>query len=359
MLRIVTLGLTAVVVAVLSACTPDYSPNTYSGNAVQHANKVERAIVVGYREIAISANGTLGAVEGGAAGGILGSQSGDIGLNAALGAVGGTVIGGLVGTTLEHVTADTTGWEYIVRKENGDLLSVTQREPTPLPIGQRVLVITGNQARIIADYSVPLPLPPKAAAKASTDAKDGKEATAAKEPAAAKTAESKPPRTPRRRRARRMPPRRSRLQRRRWRHRAPQRPSRRRRPPHPPLRPQRPPLRPQRRRRRWWRRARRRVSRRPRRRPGRSRPWRQRPPRRRPQRRRASRSPLLLRRPLPLRAPASTTRPRRIRAANSSEAASDPREALRSVRDAGARRRGSRGDRPHARRRRGGPRALA
>ncbi len=193
MLRIVTLGLTAVVVAVLSACTPDYSPNTYSGNAVQHANKVERAIVVGYREIAISANGTLGAVEGGAAGGILGSQSGDIGLNAALGAVGGTVIGGLVGTTLEHVTADTTGWEYIVRKENGDLLSVTQREPTPLPIGQRVLVITGNQARIIADYSVPLPLPPKAAAKASTDAKDGKEATAAKEPAAAKTAESKPP----------------------------------------------------------------------------------------------------------------------------------------------------------------------
>ncbi len=178
MLRILKLGLTAMALAALTGCTPDYSPNTYSGNAVQQANKVEPGIVAGYREVAISADGTVGAVEGGAAGGILGSQSGAIGLNAALGTVGGSVIGGLVGATLEHVTSDTKGWEYIVRKSNGDLLSVTQREPTPLPIGQKVLVITGNQARIIADYSVPVE--PPAPAKASAEAK---ESVPAKEPA--------------------------------------------------------------------------------------------------------------------------------------------------------------------------------
>jgi outer membrane lipoprotein SlyB len=163
------LGLPATVLAALAGCTPDYSPNTYASNAVQQANKVEPAIVVGFRQVSISASGTVGAVTGGAAGGILGSQSGDIGLNSALGGVGGTLIGGVVGTSIEHMTGDTTGWEYIVRKPNGDLLSVTQKEPTPLPIGQKVLVITGNQARIVPDYSATLE-PPAASAGKKADA---------------------------------------------------------------------------------------------------------------------------------------------------------------------------------------------
>ena len=106
---------------------------------------------------------------GGAAGGILGSQSGEIGLNSALGGVGGTLIGGVVGTSIEHITGDTTGWEYIVRKSNGDLLSVTQKEPTPLPIGQKVLVITGNQARIVPDYSASLDPPGAGSGKKKSD----------------------------------------------------------------------------------------------------------------------------------------------------------------------------------------------
>ena len=60
----------------LAGCSSDYSPNTYSSAAVQQANKVEPAVVVGFRQVAISANGTVGAVTGGAAGGILGAQVG-------------------------------------------------------------------------------------------------------------------------------------------------------------------------------------------------------------------------------------------------------------------------------------------
>ena len=183
-LRIVMPSLLAVLAA-LAGCTPDYSPNTYAANAVQQANKVEPGVVIGYRQVMISANGTVGAVTGGAAGGILGSQSGEIGMNAALGGVTGTLIGGIVGTAVEHVTGDTTGWEYIVRKPNGDLLSVTQREASPLPIGQKVLVITGNQARVIADYSKDTPAPKDAKDKdAATDkaAADAKPAPAAPAP---------------------------------------------------------------------------------------------------------------------------------------------------------------------------------
>ncbi|MGR0184697.1 hypothetical protein [Azospirillum aestuarii] len=162
MTRTVMFGLpaAAIVVGILAGCTPNYSPNTYAATATQQANKVERAVVIGFRQVKISTSGTVGAVTGGAAGGVLGSQSGTFGINAALGAVGGTAIGGLIGTSIEHVTGDTTGWEYIVRKPDGELLSVTQREEKPIEIGQKVLVIAGNQARIVADYSTdPEPAP--------------------------------------------------------------------------------------------------------------------------------------------------------------------------------------------------------
>lgn len=167
-MRIVAIGLLAAALAGAAACTPNYSPNTYGAGAVQQANKVETAVVVGFRQVAISANGTVGAVTGGAAGGVLGAQSGSFGINSALGAVGGTAIGSLLGTAVERVAGDAMGWEYIVRKPNDELLSVTQREEKPIPLGQKVLVITGAQARIVPDYSLPAepaPSKPKAGEK--------------------------------------------------------------------------------------------------------------------------------------------------------------------------------------------------
>ncbi|WP_372399593.1 glycine zipper 2TM domain-containing protein [Azospirillum sp. HJ39] len=182
MLRSVSFCLFVAVAGGLAGCSSDYSPNTYASSAVQQANKVEPAVVVGFRQVAISANGTVGAVSGGAAGGILGAQVGSGGMNAALGTVGGTAIGGLLGTAIEHIAGDTTGWEYIVRKSNGDLLSLTQKEPQPLPIGQKVLVITGSQARIVPDYSTPLEPAP---AQADSGKPDLSKAAVAKPDAAA------------------------------------------------------------------------------------------------------------------------------------------------------------------------------
>ncbi|WP_109118173.1 hypothetical protein [Azospirillum sp. TSO22-1] len=171
-MRTVTIGLLVAGLAGVAACTPNYSPNTYAAGSVQQANKVEAGVVVGFRQVAISASGTVGAVTGGAAGGVLGSQSGSFGINAALGAVGGTAVGSLIGTAVEHVTGDTTGWEYIVRKPNDELVSVTQREEKPIPLGQKVLVIGGSQARIVADYSTPAePAPAKAVEKPKAEEK--------------------------------------------------------------------------------------------------------------------------------------------------------------------------------------------
>ena len=71
MLRILYPVSLAAAVMLLTGCAGDYSPNTYASNAVQLANKVESGTIVGYREVAISAKGNIGAVSGGAAGGIL------------------------------------------------------------------------------------------------------------------------------------------------------------------------------------------------------------------------------------------------------------------------------------------------
>jgi outer membrane lipoprotein SlyB len=155
-------ALCAALAASVAGCGPDYSPNTYASNAVQRANKVDQGILVGVREVGVSASGTTGAVVGAAAGGIAGSQVGS-GVGSAFGALGGSLVGGLAGSAAEHVSGDTRAFEYIVRKANGDLLSVTQRDELPLAVGQKVLVIAGDQARVVPDYTVPVETPPKQA----------------------------------------------------------------------------------------------------------------------------------------------------------------------------------------------------
>jgi outer membrane lipoprotein SlyB len=151
----------------LAGCAPSFSPDTYSANATQQANKVDQGVVVGVRAVQINVDTTLGSATGAAAGGIAGSQVGG-GAASALGALGGSVAGGVVGSVVSHAAGDTDGFEYIVRKPNGDLLSVTQRDPEPLGIGAHVLIIEGPQARIVPDYTVPIvvqarhPDPPKA-----------------------------------------------------------------------------------------------------------------------------------------------------------------------------------------------------
>ncbi len=155
-----------ITVFVVAACSPDISPDKYSMGAVQQANEVERGIIVGVRQIGVSADTAAGTTVGAAAGGITGSQTGS-GVGAALGALGGSVVGGIAGATTEHGVADTTAYEYVVQEAKDKLVSVTQKDDKPLPIGQKVLVIAGKQARIVPDYTVdiqtPATAPPSAA----------------------------------------------------------------------------------------------------------------------------------------------------------------------------------------------------
>ncbi len=140
--------------APLAACGPSYSPNTYASNAAQQANKADQGIIIGVRPVFISAAGTTGTVTGGAAGGIAGAQVG-AGPVSAFSALGGSLLGGIAGNAVEHAGGDTDAYEYIVKKTNGDLVSVTQKDAHPLALGLKVLVIAGPQARVVQDYTDP------------------------------------------------------------------------------------------------------------------------------------------------------------------------------------------------------------
>ena len=146
-------ALTLPLIATLAACGPKYSPDTYATSAVQQANKVEQGTIIGVREVMVSSSGAVGGVAGAAAGGLAGSQMGT-GPASAFGALGGSLVGGLAGVAAEQIAADTKAYEYIVRKANDDLVSVTQKDATPLQLHTKVLVIAGTQARVVPDYTI-------------------------------------------------------------------------------------------------------------------------------------------------------------------------------------------------------------
>ena len=143
----------------LAGCGNRYSANEYATRAVQQANRTEQGVVAGFRRIQIAADGTTGAAAGAAAGGVLGSTTPGNRVAEALGAVGGALVGGLIGSAAERAANSGDGVEYVVRKRNGELVSVVQRDLVPLEVGARVLVIEGAQARIVPDYTMPTPGP--------------------------------------------------------------------------------------------------------------------------------------------------------------------------------------------------------
>ena len=131
---------------------------------------MQRGVIIGVRQVLISATGTVGAATGGAVGGVAGSQFGAGPVTTALGAIGGTLVGGIGGAAAAQAVADTKGWEYIVQETGDKLVSVTQTSKTALPAGLHVLVIADSQqARIVPDYTIQTPPPGSTATEIRVD----------------------------------------------------------------------------------------------------------------------------------------------------------------------------------------------
>lgn len=138
--------LCVMVIGLLSACTPDISPNTYDVNTIGQTQRVQYGKIVQASPVKVRANndqtGTLvGAGTGALAGSYIG---GDTRMNL-LGALGGAVIGGIAGKQIGSRMGNQMAMQYIVKLRNGHTLSVIQGGPA-LAIGQKVMVLTGGAA---------------------------------------------------------------------------------------------------------------------------------------------------------------------------------------------------------------------
>lgn len=143
------LFLASITAFLFCGCAPNISPNSYNVQNVGSVQNVISGVIVEARPVQVNRNTGIGGIAGAVAGGAAGSAIGGGARANIIGGVGGALAGGLLGSAIEGGVSRQTGIEYIVRTNKGNMLSVVQGPQMPLAVGQRVLVIMGNPARII------------------------------------------------------------------------------------------------------------------------------------------------------------------------------------------------------------------
>ena len=142
--------LTLPVLAVLNACTSDISANDYYASNANTVSTTKPCTVVSLRPVTVRSNdNNAGTLFGAAAGGVAGSAIGNGTTAPILGAIGGARLGGIAGDAAQGQLSKQTGYEYIVRLDNGSMVTVVQGNDVYIQPGQRCLVIYGRQARVI------------------------------------------------------------------------------------------------------------------------------------------------------------------------------------------------------------------
>ena len=133
----------------LAACGADLSSGTYSGGQVNTANKVVYGTIINKRTVTINNSSGVGGVAGAVAGGAVGSGIGGSFRANLLGGVGGVLAGALIGNAIDKSINTQQGYEYIIRVSKGNPIAVTQSHENNLPVGMRVMVIYGDQVRVV------------------------------------------------------------------------------------------------------------------------------------------------------------------------------------------------------------------
>ncbi len=133
----------------MTACASNINSDHYDTNATGKVSTVSQCTVMSVRQVGVNSDSGAGTLVGGLAGGVAGSTIGRGSSANALGAVGGALIGGLVGDMAEKGLTSQTGLEYILKLDNGQVISITQGTGQALGVGQRCMVLFGNPSRVI------------------------------------------------------------------------------------------------------------------------------------------------------------------------------------------------------------------
>ncbi len=153
-----TLTLVAMLTAAsmsVASCARQISPGVYQGSnvgtAVQtYTGTVQSARSVVVQEDEMLQDNWLGGAIGGAAGGLAGSELGG-GKGKIATTAGGALAGAALGALAQRGLQRQNAMEYIVRMDNGQLMTIVQGMDPQIPIGRRVYVQTGSNgtARVL------------------------------------------------------------------------------------------------------------------------------------------------------------------------------------------------------------------
>lgn len=134
----------------LGACTADLNTDNYYASSTGTVNTAKPCTVVSIRPVTVRSNdNNAGTLIGAAAGGVAGSAIGGGHTVPILGAIGGAVVGGIAGDAAQAELSKQTAFEYIVKLDNGSMVTVVQGNNTIIQPGQRCMVLYGKQARVI------------------------------------------------------------------------------------------------------------------------------------------------------------------------------------------------------------------
>ena len=143
-------GAVLVLALLIAACTTNISPDTYSVDSVGDVTRSVPGTIISARPVNVEGTNKVGGLTGAVAGGVAGSAIGGGDRAHALGAIGGAIIGALAGSAIEKGVTNQTGIEYVVKTDSGETLTLVQGPSPAFAVGQKVMILYGKRARIIA-----------------------------------------------------------------------------------------------------------------------------------------------------------------------------------------------------------------
>lgn len=135
---------------ILAACQADINSNQYGTSSVGRAAAASHCSVISVRQVQVKSDNKAGMLAGAILGGVGGYGIGGGSTAHNLGAAGGALLGGFAGDKAQGALSSQTGYEYIVRLDNGQVMTITQGSDVLLSPGQQCMMLFGDPARIIA-----------------------------------------------------------------------------------------------------------------------------------------------------------------------------------------------------------------
>lgn len=134
----------------MGACTSNIDSSHYTTSNVGTVAAARPCTVVSVRQVTVQSDNNLGALFGAGLGGVAGYSIGGGKTAHTLGAIAGAGLGGLAGDAAQDKLSTQAAYEYVVKLDNGQMMTLSQGTDVLLAQGQRCLLLSGNPARIVA-----------------------------------------------------------------------------------------------------------------------------------------------------------------------------------------------------------------